>query len=64
MFVSGVPEETDRHAQKVANCSLDMVTVVGEVRSPATGKPIQVKNMRVSKHFWVSSIHGVGNAIT
>ena len=44
MFVSGVPEVTDRHAQKVANCSLDMVTVVEEVMSPATGKPIQVRN--------------------
>ena len=43
MFVSGVPEVTDRHARKVANCSLDMVVVVQEVTSPATGKPIQVR---------------------
>ena len=43
MFVSGVPEMTERHAHKVANCSLDMVVVVQEVMSPATGKPIQVE---------------------
>ena len=42
MVVGGVPEVSSCHAQKVANFALDMVKKANEVRSPATGLPIQV----------------------
>ena len=43
MVVGGVPEASAFHAQKVANFALDMVEKSHEVRSPATGQPIEVR---------------------
>ena len=42
MIVSGVPVKTTTHAQPVANFALDMICEASQVKSPATGKPLQV----------------------
>lgn len=42
MVVGGVPEKTERHAEPVADFSVDMVHEATKVNSPATGKPLQV----------------------
>ena len=42
MVVGGVPEPNKTHAEAVANMGLDMVEKAREVKSPATGKPLQV----------------------
>ena len=42
MVVGGVPEVSTEHAHRVANFALDMVRRSQEVKSPATGKPLQV----------------------
>ena len=42
MVVSGVPEIQKDHAQRIANFSVDMVKDACKVKSPATGKPLQV----------------------
>ncbi|XP_059145420.1 guanylate cyclase soluble subunit beta-2-like [Physella acuta] len=43
MIVSGVPEQTSMHAQPVANFAMDMVEDAGDVKSPATGLPLQIR---------------------
>ena len=42
MVVGGVPEVIPDHAQRIANQGMDMVLKAGEVKSPATGKALQV----------------------
>lgn len=42
MVVSGVPERTKDHAQRVARFAIDIVGEAAQVTSPATGKPLQV----------------------
>lgn len=42
MVVSGAPEISETHAQKVSNFAMDMVEEAANVPSPATGLPIQV----------------------
>ena len=42
MIVSGVPVKTTTHAQPVANFALDMICEASQVKSPATGNPLQV----------------------
>ena len=42
MVVGGVPDIVSDHAQKVANQGMDMVLKANEVKSPATGKSLQV----------------------
>ena len=44
MVVSGLPERSTTHAQKVANQGLGMVLAAAQVCSPATGLPLQVRN--------------------
>ncbi|KAK3102962.1 hypothetical protein FSP39_015315 [Pinctada imbricata] len=43
MVVGGVPEKTERHAEPVADFSVDMVHEAEKVSSPATGKPLQIR---------------------
>ncbi|XP_035824043.1 guanylate cyclase soluble subunit beta-2-like [Aplysia californica] len=43
MVVSGVPDATELHAQRVANFSLAIVEQAKCVTSPATGKPLQIR---------------------
>ncbi|KAK7488571.1 hypothetical protein BaRGS_00020188, partial [Batillaria attramentaria] len=43
MVVSGVPERTKDHAQKVARFAMDIVGQAAQVPSPATGKPLQIR---------------------
>ena len=42
MIVGGVPTPNPRHTHEVAGFALDMVVKAAEVKSPATGKPLQV----------------------
>ena len=44
MIVGGIPVKTTTHARPVAVASfaLDMIYEANEVKSPATGKPLQV----------------------
>ena len=42
MVVGGVPIPSATHAQAVANMALGMVESSRDVKSPATGKPLQV----------------------
>ena len=42
MVVGGVPEVATDHAERIANQGIDMILKAAEVKSPATGKPIQV----------------------
>jgi len=57
MVVSGVPTRTKTHAENVANFSLDMVVEAGKVKSPATGKSIQVNTkQRDVSGLWVASV--------
>ena len=42
MVVGGVPEVIPDHAQRIANQGMDMILKAGEVKSPATGKALQV----------------------
>ena len=42
MVVGGVPEVIPDHAQRIADQGMDMVLKAGEVKSPATGKALQV----------------------
>ena len=48
MVVGGVPENTPDHAQRIANQGMDMVLKAGEVRSPASGKALQVSKNNVN----------------
>ena len=41
MVVGGVPDVILDHAQRVANQGMDMQIKANEVKSPATGKPLQ-----------------------
>ncbi|XP_025108472.1 guanylate cyclase soluble subunit beta-2-like isoform X2 [Pomacea canaliculata] len=43
MVVSGVPERTKDHAQRVARFAIDIVGEAAQVTSPATGKPLQIR---------------------
>ncbi|XP_064606184.1 guanylate cyclase soluble subunit beta-2-like [Liolophura sinensis] len=43
MVVSGAPEISETHAQKVSNFAMDMVEDAANVSSPATGLPIQIR---------------------
>ncbi|XP_052101287.1 guanylate cyclase soluble subunit beta-2-like isoform X3 [Mytilus californianus] len=43
MVVSGVPTKTDKHAQPVADFAMEIVEEASKVRSPITGKPIQIR---------------------
>ena len=43
MVVGGAPEVTRDHTERVANFAMDMVQKAQEVKSPATGQPIQVR---------------------
>ncbi|KAK6995376.1 hypothetical protein BgiMline_012045 [Biomphalaria glabrata] len=43
MVVSGVPDKTDKHAQRVADFALDMVSLAAEVLCPDTKKPLQIR---------------------
>ena len=45
MVVSGVPEVCSDHALKVAHQGLDMIFKAAEVKSPATGKSLQVSDV-------------------
>ena len=47
MVVSGAPEVCDDHALKVAHQGLDMIFKAAEVKSPATGKSLQVREISV-----------------
>ena len=47
MIVCGVPVKTDTHAQPVANFAMDMIEEGAQVKSPATGKPLQVSDTNV-----------------
>ena len=42
MVVGGVPEVSDEHAQAVADMAIDMVFQARQVKSPASGKSLQV----------------------
>jgi guanylate cyclase soluble subunit beta len=42
MVVGGIPEIQKDHAQRIANFAVDMVKDACKVKSPATGKPLQV----------------------
>ena len=42
MIVGGVPEVSSTHAQAVAMMALQMIEKSQEVKSPATGNPLQV----------------------
>ena len=42
MVVSGVPERTTDHAERVGRFAMDIVGQAAQVLSPATGKPLQV----------------------
>nr|KAG5699516.1 hypothetical protein BaRGS_020075 [Batillaria attramentaria] len=42
MVVAGVPEAQPDHAKRVADFAVDMLESSSEVKSPATGKPLQV----------------------
>ena len=44
MIVGGIPVKTTTHARPVASFALDMIYEANEVKSPATGKPLQVIN--------------------
>jgi hypothetical protein len=44
MVVGGIPEIQKDHAQRIANFAVDMVKDACKVKSPATGKPLQVKS--------------------
>jgi len=59
MVVGGVPEVSAEHAQKVANFALDMVKKAYEVKSPATGKPIQVRHRHSPLQSGKHSAHHV-----
>ncbi|XP_013400601.1 guanylate cyclase soluble subunit beta-2 [Lingula anatina] len=48
MVVAGVPDSVPDHAERIANMALDMVEAAGEVISPATGRPLQI---RVGMHL-------------
>ncbi len=50
MVVAGAPEVCTDHAQRVANQGIDMIQKAEEVRSPATGKPLQVSDLVQSFH--------------
>ncbi|XP_013398204.2 guanylate cyclase soluble subunit beta-2, partial [Lingula anatina] len=43
MVVSGVPEVVKDHAECVCDQALDMVTAASEVKSPATGRALQIR---------------------
>ncbi|XP_052071456.1 guanylate cyclase soluble subunit beta-2-like [Mytilus californianus] len=43
MVVSGVPEAKKVHAQPIAKFAIDMVKEASNVKSPATGKPLQIR---------------------
>ncbi|ESO86153.1 hypothetical protein LOTGIDRAFT_129572, partial [Lottia gigantea] len=43
MVVCGVPESTKNHAPPVARFALDMIQDAAQVKSPKTGKPIQIR---------------------
>ena len=45
MIVGGVPVPNPRHTHEVAGFALDMVVKAAEVKSPATGKPLQVSGL-------------------
>ena len=45
MVVGGVPDVIEDHAERVANQGMDMQIRANEVKSPATGKPLQVRGM-------------------
>ena len=47
MVVGGVPEVIPDHAQRIANQGMDMVLKAGEVKSPATGKALQVSEPKL-----------------
>lgn len=52
MVVGGVPEVIPDHAQRIANQGMDMVLKAGEVKSPATGKALQVSEPKlISKNL-------------
>ena len=42
MVVSGAPDIKEVHAQPVANFAIDMLHEAAQVKSPATGKSLQV----------------------
>jgi hypothetical protein len=42
MLVSGVPIKTPCHAQPIADFAMDIVVEAAKVKSPITGKPIEV----------------------
>lgn len=46
MVVSGVPEAKKVHAQPIAKFAIDMIKEASNVKSPATGKPLQVSNFK------------------
>ncbi|XP_059150487.1 guanylate cyclase soluble subunit beta-2-like [Physella acuta] len=43
MVVSGVPDITEKHSQRVANFALDMVSQACNVLCPHTGEPLQIR---------------------
>lgn len=43
MVVCGIPVPDKRHAKAIATQGLEMIVAAGEVPSPATGDPLQVK---------------------
>ncbi|XP_071136356.1 guanylate cyclase soluble subunit beta-2-like [Mytilus edulis] len=43
MVVSGVPEAKKVHAQPIAKFAIDMIKEASNVKSPATGKPLQIR---------------------
>ena len=42
MVVGGVPDIAPDHAQRIASQGMEMILKAGEVKSPATGKALQV----------------------
>ena len=55
MIVGGIPVKTTTHARPVASFALDMIHEANEVKSPATGKPLQVINSVV--HIYIYNIY-------
>ena len=45
MVVCGVPEPMSDHAERVADFALEAVLAAKEVKSPVTGKPLQVSDL-------------------
>lgn len=53
MVVSGVPEAKKVHAHPIAKFAIDMIKEASNVKSPATGKPLQVSNFKRVYFFTV-----------